>query len=130
MVIPPSQRCESCKGLKRGYIGSQPYIPNNLENLGYKLNSLPCAFNFNANTNIYSLYPLFRESRRMKNGQQQALLMSVLIYMIVLINKSIDICLGIPSTMSNAQTFILCFFCIPFLGMSYLNRPVHNHVMK
>lgn len=41
MMVPPSQRCKSCKGLKRGYTVSQPYIPNKLENLGFKLNSLP-----------------------------------------------------------------------------------------
>ena len=32
--------------------------------------------------------------------------------------------------MSNFQTFIFCFFFVPILGISYLNRPIHNHVMK
>ena len=84
MAVSPSQRCKVCKGLKRGYTSSVKYKPNKLEELGFKLNGLPCAFLYEANTNVFSLYTLLREARRLKNGQQQALLLCIFVYMIVL----------------------------------------------
>ncbi|CAI2367574.1 unnamed protein product [Moneuplotes crassus] len=130
MMVAPSQRCIGCKGLCRGFTAMRTYTPNKLENLAFSLNSLPCAFNYSANTNIYSLYTLFRESRRLKNGQQQCLLMTVFLYMMILGSKLVDISLGLPSNMSNFMTLIICFICIPLLALTFLFRPMSNNIMK
>jgi len=114
----------------RGFTGTKNYRPNKLENLSFKLNSIPCAFTYNANTNINSFFTLFREARRLKNGQQQALIMSTFLYMIILGTKIFEICLCIPSSMNNLQTLIACFLFIPILAFTYLFRPVSNNIMK
>lgn len=44
------------------------YEPSKLERLSAAINALACTFVFDANTNIYCFYPVFREARRLREG--------------------------------------------------------------
>mmetsp|Transcript_5318 Transcript_5318/g.8208 ORF Transcript_5318/g.8208 Transcript_5318/m.8208 type:complete len:115 (+) Transcript_5318:3875-4219(+) len=79
MMIEPSYRCRRCNGritVKQKY--SQDFKnkqamehinlnePSKLEKLSSSLTALGCNFVFDANTNIYCIFPAFREARRLR----------------------------------------------------------------
>ena len=47
---------------------SNEYKPSTLERLSASINALGCSFVFDANTNIYCFFSVFREARRLRES--------------------------------------------------------------
>lgn len=71
------------------------YKPTKLERLSIALNSLACSFVFDANTNIYCFFSVFREARRLREGVEQAMLLALFIYLQVFLIFFVDLVLGL-----------------------------------
>ena len=72
--------------------------PSILEKLSRDLTALACTFVFEANTNIYCIYPALRESRRLKLGIELTCLMATTSYLTLYLTFFIsEIFLGINS---------------------------------
>jgi len=118
MMIEPSYRCRRCNGritieqkISQDYknpneisrqIDKNRMIelkePSILEKLSRDLTALACTFVFEANTNIYCIYPALRESRRLQLGIKLTMLMSFITYITLLMIYFIsEIILGINS---------------------------------
>jgi hypothetical protein len=57
--------------------------PSIIERLSGALTALACTFVFDANSNVYCIYPALREARRLKLGIEVAALMSLSAYQFV-----------------------------------------------
>jgi hypothetical protein len=72
--------------------------PNILEKLSSSLTALACDFVFEANTNIYCIFPAFREARRLRQSLEMCILMATVSYSTLLFTYFIsEVVLGINS---------------------------------
>ena len=146
MMIEPSYRCYRCngriskpqqrqtKGLPHyhhhHHINQQPYKPNKLERLSAEINSLGCSFVFDANTNIYCFFSIFREARRLRESVEQAMVLSLFTYLNVFLILFVDLILGVHHFCTQLEVlYILCIF-VPIFSLSCMARPTKNSVMK
>ena len=148
MMIEPSYRCKRCNGRitieqKMGQEFKNPMKinqtidknrmmelkkPTILEKLSRDLTALACTFVFEANTNIYCIYPALRESRRLKLGIELTMLLAILsyctLYMTFFISEMI---LGMNSVqfplLAKWQYLVLLFVIFPFSCLSCLQSP-------
>jgi hypothetical protein len=102
--------------------------PTKLEKLSAALTALACTFVFEDNTNIYCIYPAFRESRRLRQGIEQGTLMSLVCYWTLFLSIFIsEMVLGIDCVTSpllaKYQVIILSVLIIPASCLTTLARP-------
>ena len=139
-MIEPSYRCKRCNGRLSSKAKQCQSNKNNnpdkisclnqptlLETLSRELTALACTFVFDANTNIYCIYPAFREARRLKQGIEQTFLMIVFCYLTIFLTYFIsEIILGIDCVqyplMSHYQLLILMFLFLPASSLLCLTR--------
>lgn len=143
MMIEPSYRCQRCNGRitsqqkysqenKNAQYSANRDVnfnePTTIEKLSAALTALACTFVFEADTNIYCIYPALRESRRLRQGIEQAILMSFVCYCTLFLSFFIsEIVLGIDSyqfpLLHKYQILILTVVIIPFTCFTCLARP-------
>ena len=106
MMIEPCYRCYRCNGRISkiqqrinafGTIQTSniEYKPTKLERLSAAINAIGCSFVFDANTNIYCFFSVFREARRLRESVEQAALLSLFTYLNVFLILFIDLILGL-----------------------------------
>lgn len=111
MMIEPSFRCLRCNGritkIQQDSNATFPaansanshkhreYKPSKLERLSAAINALACTFVFDANTNIYCFFSVFREARRLRESVESASLLAIFLYIIVFLVLFVDLCLSV-----------------------------------
>ena len=150
-MIEPSARCYRCNGriskpinqksnlgankalhqhYQLQYNQTYEYKPNQLEKLSVAINSLACSFVFDANTNIYCFFSIFREARRLRESVEQALVLALFTYLNVFLILFVDLILGLHHYCTQLEViYILCIF-VPLFSLSCMARPTKNSVMK
>jgi hypothetical protein len=109
---------------------SQAYKPTKLENLSAAINALACTFVFEANTNIYCFFSVFREARRLREGVEQALLLTLFIYMTLFLVLFVDLVLGFHHYCEELEVLFILLIFVPAFALSCMSRPTKNSVMK
>ena len=102
--------------------------PSILEKLSRDLTALACTFVFEANTNIYCIYPALRESRRLKLAIELTLLMATTSYLTLYLTFFIsEMFLGINSVqyplLAKWQYQLLLVLFFPCICLSCLQSP-------
>lgn len=106
------------------------YQPSKLERLSAAINSLACTFVFDANTNIYCFFSIFREARRLRESVEQSILLALTLYLVVFFTLFIDLALGFDFYISQVETLYILFLSIPIGAFSCMSRPTKNSIMK
>jgi hypothetical protein len=109
---------------------SRDYKPSKWERLSASINALACTFVFDANTNIYCFFSVFREARRLRESVEQASILAIALYMVVFFTLLIDLILGLDHYISQIETLYLLFLSIPAGAFTCLYRPTKNSIMK
>ena len=103
------------------------YQPSKMELLSASLNRLACTFVFDANTNINCIFPVFREARRLREVMEDALMVILSLYGVLVTTLCIILTLGFNiSYISQEQTVYLMVISIPISVISCLARPTDN----
>lgn len=149
MMIEPSYRCRRCNGritLEQKYsqdvknnqvVGKKGIAmnePSTIERLSSALTALACDFVFEANTNIYCIFPALREARRLRQGIEQTILMSIVCYSTLFLAYFIsEMVLGINSItyplLSKYQLMALVIIIFPTSCLLCLARPWNLEIL-
>ena len=147
-MIEPSYRCYRCNGriskalippmnFKRegqNQTGSQlshhAYKATHLEKLSAAINSLACTFVFEANTNIYCFFSVFREARRLRESVEQASLLTIFTYFTVFSVLFVDLILGLHHYCTQVEVLYILIIFVPTFALSCMSRPTKNSIMK
>lgn len=109
---------------------SNEYKPSTLERLSAALNALGCSFVFDANTNIYCFFSVFREARRLRESVEQAVLLALFVYLHIFLILFVDLILGLYHYCDQLETLYLLLIFVPILSISCMARPTKNSNMK
>ena len=94
------------------------------------INSLGCSFVFEASTNIYCFFSVFREARRLRESVEQAMILALFSYLNLFLILFIDLILGLHHFCTQLEImYLLCLF-VPIFSLSCMARPTKNSVMK
>lgn len=85
---------------------------------------------FDANTNIYCFFSVFREARRLRESVEQASILAIFLYLMLFSIFFIDLCLGLYSFCDILETIYIQIIFIPLLSFVCLARPTKNSAMK
>ena len=102
--------------------------PSILEKLSRDLTALACTFVFEANTNIYCIYPALRESRRLKLAIELTLLMAITSYLTIFLAFFFsEMVMGVNSMeyplLAKWQYLVLLVLIFPLSCLSCLQSP-------
>ena len=85
---------------------------------------------FDANTNIYCFFSVFREARRLRESVEQASIMTMFLYLNVFAVLFIDLCLGIDHFCNQLEVLYILLVMVPMYSLGCMSRPTKNSVMK
>jgi hypothetical protein len=94
------------------------------------INSLGCSFVFEASTNIYCFFSVFREARRLRESVEQAMILALFSYLNLFMVLFIDLILGLHHFCTQVEVLYLLCLLIPVFSLSCMARPTKNSVMK
>eukprot|EP00743_Colponemidia_sp_Colp-15_P007057 GILK01007614.1.p1 GENE.GILK01007614.1~~GILK01007614.1.p1 ORF type:complete len:1110 (-),score=173.61 GILK01007614.1:143-3472(-) len=130
--LPPS-RCDRCFGRSSASVQHQltaEAIVSGPTALSSALNSLPCALELHSHANLYMLFELFRDARRLMSNFRQTLLFcicaSILLFFMILLSHIF----AIPMFCTGFELIWLLVIVIPSLSLSFLASPSYGDTMK
>lgn len=135
MRMAPLFRCHRCNGrvncIRKSGKKVNKYLPSKLEQLSAALNRLAATFVFDANTDMGSFYPVFREARRLREATEHGLTMLLALNAVVILTQLTCLMLGITvSYLDDLQTLFILILSIPASAVCCLASPTDNSIMK
>ena len=98
--MEPLFRCQRCNGrvncVRAKSKKVMRYTPSKLEQLSASLNRLSATFVFDASTNIYCFFTVFREARCLRESLERALMMLIALTSILCVAFITCLVLGLP----------------------------------
>lgn len=130
-LIPPmSQFKRDCQGQQGSQLSHTAYKATKLEQLSAAINSLACTFVFEANTNIYCFFSVFREARRLRESVEQACLLTIFTFYTVFTVLFVDLALGLYHYCNQLEVLYILIIFVPIFALSCMSRPTKNSIMK